>query len=72
MAEALEAGIQYMFLEKGLHRIQANVVPSNDRSIRLLERLGFKLEGRHEKYLKIQGRWQDHLSFARLNEDPAL
>ena len=50
----------------GLHRVQANVVPSNPASIRVAEKAGFRLEGLAQEYLQIDGRWQDHLMFAKL------
>lgn len=69
MTEALTACISYIFRDMGLHRIQANVMPANTASIKLLERLGFRREGFHEKYLKINGRWEDHISYAVLNPE---
>ena len=72
MTEALEAAIDHMFDQKRLHRIQANVIPGNTRSINVLENLGFRREGQQDKYLKIDGRWQDHYSYALINDDPTL
>lgn len=73
MHEAVDAGIRYMFETLNLHRIMANYIPGNDRSARLLERLGFEREGYAKAYLNINGRWQDHVLTARLStvwEDP--
>jgi [ribosomal protein S5]-alanine N-acetyltransferase len=53
----------------GLHRVQANVIPSNVRSVRLAERVGFRQEGLAQKYLKIAGAWQDHLMFAKVMDE---
>jgi ribosomal-protein-alanine N-acetyltransferase len=39
----------------------ANHVPRNERSARLLERLGFEREGFAKAYLHLDGRWQDHV-----------
>lgn len=61
MLEAIEVSIEHMFVQEGLHRIMANYIPSNMRSERLLERLGFVREGYAEKYLSVNGRWQDHV-----------
>jgi ribosomal-protein-alanine N-acetyltransferase len=53
----------------GLHRVQANIIPSNRASIRVAEKVGFRLEGEAKDYLEIDGRWQDHLMFAKLAEE---
>ncbi|XOV88493.1 MAG: ribosomal protein S5-alanine N-acetyltransferase [Pseudomonadota bacterium] len=67
MFEALEASNRYIFEEMGLNRIMANYLPHNERSGRLLARLGFRIEGKAEKFLKIDGRWEDHVLTSRLN-----
>lgn len=67
MREALEATIGHVFAVLKLHRIQANYVPGNVRSGRLLERLGFVREGLAKDYLFIDGAWRDHVLAARLN-----
>ena len=69
MREALEATVEHMFAVLKLHRIQANYVPDNARSGRLLERLGFVGEGLARDYLFIDGAWRDHVLAARLNPD---
>lgn len=50
----------------GLHRVQANVIEENKASVRVAEKAGFRREGVAKAYLKIDGRWQDHLMFAKL------
>lgn len=67
MAEALSATIAYMFGELKLHRIQANHRPENERSARLLARLGFVREGLAPGYLYIDGAWRDHVLNALIN-----
>jgi ribosomal-protein-alanine N-acetyltransferase len=67
MQEALGAAIGYMFDTQNLHRIMANYIPGNERSERLLERLGFEREGYAKAYLNIAGRWQDHVLTALVN-----
>jgi ribosomal-protein-alanine N-acetyltransferase len=61
MAEALRATNAFMFATMRLHRIMANFRPENDRSRRLLERLGFVEEGFARAYLFIDGAWRDHV-----------
>jgi len=68
MREALGRLIRAMFEELRLHRIEANVMPFNSPSIKLLETLGFEKEGYSRKYLRINGRWEDHINFAMINE----
>lgn len=61
MAEALQATNAFMFDALRMHRIMANFRPENDRSRRLLERLGFVREGLARDYLFIDGAWRDHV-----------
>ncbi len=53
----------------GLHRVQVNIIPSNARSLRIAEKLGLRREGLAIRYLKIAGRWQDHVMFATTREE---
>ena len=53
----------------GLHRVQANVMPSNTRSLKLAGRLGFRREGLALKMLHIMGDWRDHVMHAKLAEE---
>ena len=68
MTEALLSAIDYCFLDLKLHRLEANIQPNNERSIRLVTRCGFKKEGFSPKYLKIGGLWRDHERWAILSE----
>lgn len=61
MHEALTAAIHYAFETLRLHRIMANYVPTNERSGRLLRRLGFAVEGYARDYLIVGGVWRDHI-----------
>jgi ribosomal-protein-alanine N-acetyltransferase len=69
MREALEAAIPFVFRSYNLHRIEANYMPHNRRSGRLLRRLGFVVEGYARDYLRIDGRWEDHVLTSRTNPD---
>ncbi len=69
MAGAVKILLRYAFLDLRLHRVEAACAPENERSRRLLERLGFQREGFARAYLLIDGAWQDHLLFAMLDGD---
>ncbi|RJE90329.1 GNAT family N-acetyltransferase [Paenibacillus sp. 1011MAR3C5] len=69
MTEALQALIDYAFQELKLHRIEANIMPQNAASFRVVEKLGFCHEGLARKYLKINGKWEDHVHMVLLNEE---
>ncbi len=57
---ALREGVHMAFAELGLHRVQAETLPSNTASQRVLERVGFVHYGSANAYMKIAGDWQDH------------
>lgn len=67
MSVSLKHVLQFAFENLGLNRIMANHLPSNERSSRLLTRLGFEVEGHAKRYLKINGVWEDHILTAKLN-----
>jgi [ribosomal protein S5]-alanine N-acetyltransferase len=69
MRAAMRHVFRFSFGELGLHRLQANVQPGNARSIELLRATGWREEGFARRYLKIGGRWRDHIMFAILAED---
>ncbi|MDQ3225261.1 MAG: GNAT family N-acetyltransferase [Chloroflexota bacterium] len=69
MSEAVAAAIRYAFDELHLHRVKAAYLPSNERSGRLLRRLGFVVEGYARDYLLIQGRWQDQVLVGLTNPE---
>jgi len=69
MSEGLLLTLRHVFAGLRLHRVEANVQPANERSKRLVERCGFRLEGYSPRYLKIGGRWRDHERYALTVED---
>lgn len=69
MTEGLGLVLRQAFGALRLHRVEANIQPGNARSIALAERLGFRREGYSPRYLKIGGRWRDHVRYAILAED---
>jgi len=68
MTEGFALALDFAFRKMKLHRIEANVQPANIRSLGLVERLGFTREGYSPRYVKISGRWRDHVRFAMLAE----
>jgi ribosomal-protein-alanine N-acetyltransferase len=68
MTEALFQMIHYAFYDMKLHRIEANIMPNNIASINLVKKFGFENEGLAKKYLKIKGKWEDHIHMVLLNE----
>lgn len=70
MAAAISLTLDWAFGEMGLHRIEAACLPENQPSADLLRKCGFTEEGYARRYLRINGRWQDHLLFAILDSDP--
>ena len=68
MSEALRAAIAYVFSDLKLHRVMANYMPANERSARVLRRLGFTVEGYARDYLFIAGQWRDHILTSLTND----
>jgi [ribosomal protein S5]-alanine N-acetyltransferase len=72
MKAALKLTVHHIFDRLQLHRIEAACIPENERSIGLLESQGFRREGHLREYLKIDGKWRDHIMLSRLSSDAAL
>jgi len=69
MTEGFALALDVAFRRLALHRIEVNVQPTNRRSLALVARLHFFCEGYSRRYVKIAGRWRDHVRFAMLAED---
>jgi ribosomal-protein-alanine N-acetyltransferase len=69
MFEAVSAVIHFSFHELNIHRVMANHLPENERSARLLKRLGFQRECVAREYLNINGTWRDHVLNSLHNPD---
>ena len=69
MLEALNLLVTFAFDTLRLHRIEAACIPSNTRSVRVLEKAGFQREGLLRSYLRINGSWQDHYLYALIAND---
>lgn len=69
MTEGMALALDVAFRRLGLHRVEVNIQPTNARSLALAQRIGFTREGYSRRYVKIAGRWRDHVRFAMLAED---
>ena len=63
MRAALRMIIYFSHEKLKLHRLNASVLPHNERSQNLLKHVGFDEEGFAEKYIEINGAWQDHILY---------
>jgi ribosomal-protein-alanine N-acetyltransferase len=70
MTQAVTVLVPFAFRSLHLHRIEAACLPHNQVSMRLLEKVGFQREGLARGLVCIAGRWQDHVVFSLLAEDP--
>jgi len=69
MKKGLCAVLSEAFRHQRLHRLEANIQPDNESSRRLVQSVGFRLEGFSPRYLKIAGRWRDHERWAITAEE---
>ncbi len=61
---AVALAIDFLMDEIGLHRIEIDIRPENGPSLRVVEKLGLRLEGIKERFIHIDGAWRDHKVFA--------
>lgn len=69
MSEALGTVLPFVFEQLRLHRLEAACLPTNIPSQGVLRRCNFREEGYAREYLRINGRWADHLLFGLLASD---
>ena len=69
MTEAVQGPASFAFDQLALHRIEAACLPSNEASQGVLKNSGFSYEGTARKYLKINGKWRDHMVFSLIREE---
>lgn len=67
--EAVVTVLQFSFETLGLHRIEISIIPRNRPSRRVVEKLALRLEGLSERFLEIDGKWEDHLRYAITTEE---
>ena len=68
-SEAVGLALRFAFGPARLHRVQAAVMPHNERSKRVLAHNGFRAEGFAPRYLRLDGAWRDHDLFAITAEE---
>jgi [ribosomal protein S5]-alanine N-acetyltransferase len=56
--------LRFAFEQLQLHRLEICIVPRNANSRRVVEKLDIRCEGLAERFLEINGVWEDHLRFA--------
>lgn len=69
MPEAVVLILQFAFEAQRLHRVEINIIPRNTASRRVVEKLGLRMEGVAERYLEIDGAWEDHVHYAITAEE---
>ena len=67
--EAVVTMLQYAFESLRLHRVEINIIPRNAPSRRVVEKLNLRFEGISERYLEIDGAWEDHARYAITAEE---
>lgn len=67
--EAVVLSARFAFDEQNLHRIQISIVPRNLASRRVVEKLAIRAEGVAERYLEINGVWEDHIRYAMTSDE---
>ncbi|HJH12314.1 MAG TPA: GNAT family N-acetyltransferase, partial [Brevibacterium ravenspurgense] len=60
MPLAVAMTVDACFFDLGLHRVEINIRPENSKSLRVVEKLGFRFEGVRRGYMHIAGKWADH------------
>jgi len=69
IAEAVVVVLQFAFEQLGLHRVEICIVPRNERSRRIVEKLKIRDEGVALRYLEINGVWEDHIRYGITAEE---
>ena len=69
VAEGVLALIRYAFETLELHRIEICIVPRNTNSRRVMEKLAIRDEGIAQRYLEINGKWEDHIRYGMTVEE---
>jgi [ribosomal protein S5]-alanine N-acetyltransferase len=66
---AVALATDHCFQALGLHRMEICIRPENVKSLRVVQKLGFRYEGLKRRYIHINGDWRDHFCFALVVEE---
>jgi len=64
MPESVVTVLAFAFEDLALHRVEIDIIPRNQRSRRVVEKLDLRMEGLAERLVEINGVWEDHLRYA--------
>jgi [ribosomal protein S5]-alanine N-acetyltransferase len=63
MSEAVTVVTKFAFEDLHLHRLEIDIIPRNTNSRRVMEKLRYREEGVAERFLEINGVWEDHVRY---------
>ena len=68
-SEAIRLLLDYLFNERNINRVQAYVLESNVASMKMHQKVGYKIEGTLRQSVYKNGRYQDQVLLSVLRED---
>jgi [ribosomal protein S5]-alanine N-acetyltransferase len=68
ISEGFGLVFRFAFGDLNLHRLEADIQPANEASLRLARKVGFRREGYSPKFILIDDSWKDHERWA-INRD---
>ncbi len=68
MTKAVPYAMNFLSQFYSIHRVDAYILPKNERSLKLIKRVGFIEEGIKHEFMHINGKWEDHIDFYYLFE----
>jgi ribosomal-protein-alanine N-acetyltransferase len=69
MSEAVGEVVRFLFEDVNMHRVEINILPRNERSIHVAERLGFTAEALSPAFMRVNGVWEDHIRYVKFNDN---
>ena len=68
-SEAIRASLPEIAGELGIHRFEALILPDNEPSLHMIQKLGFKFEGVLRDKITINGKRLDHCMYSYLADN---